>query len=184
MDNVNSIYLILNLLLLWNYIWFFIFPGVSKDLFYCFWNLNFITPVFSYFSKLWRGRAQRKGISSPPCITTPPTNYSYHLFFVFLFFRAAPAACGGSQARGRIGAVAAGYTTATTMPDPSHICDLHCSSRHHRILNRLSEARDRTCVLKDAGQICFYWATMGTPLPPLLASSSTLITAEALNREY
>ena len=43
------------------------------------------------------------------------------LFFVFLsFFRAAPAAYGGSQARGPIGAVAAGlhYTIVTAMPDP------------------------------------------------------------------
>ena len=30
------------------------------------------------------------------------------LFFVFCLFMAAPVACGGSQARGRIGAVAAG----------------------------------------------------------------------------
>ena len=32
------------------------------------------------------------------------------------------------------------YTTATEMPDPSHICALHHSSRHHQILNPLSEA--------------------------------------------
>ena len=36
------------------------------------------------------------------------------------------------------------YTTATTMPDPSHICDPHHSSQQCRILNPLSEARDRT----------------------------------------
>ena len=47
------------------------------------------------------------------------------LFFVF--FRATPAAHGSSQVRGRIGAVATGYTTATALPDPSHICDLHHS---------------------------------------------------------
>ena len=33
------------------------------------------------------------------------------------------------------------YTTATSMPDPSHICNLHHSSRQHRVLNLLSEAR-------------------------------------------
>ena len=32
------------------------------------------------------------------------------------FFRATPAAYGGSQARGPIGAIAAAYTTATAMP--------------------------------------------------------------------
>ena len=34
--------------------------------------------------------------------------------------------------------------TAKAMPDPSHVCDLHHSSQQHRILNPLSEARDRT----------------------------------------
>ena len=33
------------------------------------------------------------------------------------------------------------YTTATAMPDPSHICDLHHSSGQWWILNPLSEAR-------------------------------------------
>ena len=32
------------------------------------------------------------------------------------------------------------------MPDLSHICDLHHSSRPHWILNLLSGARDQTCV--------------------------------------
>ena len=34
------------------------------------------------------------------------------------------------------------YTTATEMQDPNHVCDLHHSSRQHRILNALSEAGD------------------------------------------
>ena len=29
--------------------------------------------------------------------------------------------------------------------------------------NPLSKARDHTCVLMDASQICFHWAVMGTP---------------------
>ena len=41
------------------------------------------------------------------------------------------------------------------MPDPSLVFHLHHSSRQRRILNPLSEARDRTCVLKDTSQICF-----------------------------
>ena len=47
------------------------------------------------------------------------------------------------------------YTTATAMPDLSHVCDLHHGSRQCQILNTLSKARDRTCVLMDASQICF-----------------------------
>ena len=32
------------------------------------------------------------------------------------------------------------YAKAAAMPDPSHICDLHHSSRQHQILSLLSEA--------------------------------------------
>ena len=59
------------------------------------------------------------------------------------------------------------YATATAMPDPSHICNLHHSSRQCRILNPPSEARDRTCILRDASQIHFHCATTGT-LPDTL----------------
>ena len=62
----------------------------------------------------------------------------YKNFFFFGLFRAAPEAHGYSQARGPIEAVAA--------------C-LHHSSQQCRILNPLSEARDQTCILKDASQV-------------------------------
>ena len=69
----------------------------------------------------------------------------FPFFFFFFFFRAAPSAYGGSQARGRIGAVAAGLChTATATPDLSHICDLHHSSWQRQILNPLRKARDQT----------------------------------------
>ena len=45
------------------------------------------------------------------------------------------------------------YTTATAMPDVSLVCDLLHSSWQRRILNPLSEARDESCVLVDAGQV-------------------------------
>ena len=80
-------------------------------------------------------------------------------------------AYGGSQARGRIGAVAAKptlgpqqrriraasvtNTAATAMWGPSHICNLHHSSRQHWILNPLSKARDRTHVLVETSWILF-----------------------------
>ena len=53
------------------------------------------------------------------------------------------------------------YTTITATRSLSHVSDLHHSSRQCRILNPLIEARDRTCVLMDANQICFHCATMG-----------------------
>ena len=55
------------------------------------------------------------------------------------------------------------YTTATATWDPSHICNLYHSSRQRQILNPLSEARDRTCIVMDTSQIRFWWAMTGTP---------------------
>ena len=48
----------------------------------------------------------------------------FQAYFIFVF-RATPAVCGSSQARGRIRAY---DTTATATQDPSHTCDLHHSS--------------------------------------------------------
>ena len=54
------------------------------------------------------------------------------------------------------------YTTATAMQDLSLIFDLHYSSWQRQVLNPLSEARNRTCVLMDASQIRFRCSMMGT----------------------
>ena len=69
---------------------------------------------------------------------------SFCLFvFVFLPFSwAAPKAYGGSQAKGLIGAVAAGLATAKATQDPSRVCNLHHGSWQCLILNPLSKARD------------------------------------------
>ena len=56
------------------------------------------------------------------------------------------------------------YPTATAMPDPSCICDLHHSSWQHQILNPLSDAWDQTRNLMFPSRICFCCATMGTPV--------------------
>ena len=61
---------------------------------------------------------------------------------------------GGSQPRGLVRAVATGlrYATATAMRDPSCDCDLQRSSQQCWILNPLSEAKGRTCVLIGASR--------------------------------
>ena len=41
------------------------------------------------------------------------------------------------------------YTTATAMPDPSCICDLHHSSWQRQILNPLRRATDQIRVLMN-----------------------------------
>ena len=63
-------------------------------------------------------------------------------------------------------------TTATATEDPSHIWDLHHSSRQCQIPDQLSEAKDRTCVLMDTSQIRFHFATTG--MPPILSKGQSL----------
>ena len=54
------------------------------------------------------------------------------------------------------------YATATATLDPSHICELHHSSRQCRILNPPSEARDQTCNLMVPRWILFHCTMTGT----------------------
>ena len=89
------------------------------------------------------------------CSTHP---YIYQFFL--LSFRAKLGAYGCSQARGWIRSTAMAIATS----DPSCICDLHYSTQQHRILNPISKARDPTKNLTVPSQICFCWATMGTPI--------------------
>ena len=88
---------------------------------------------------------------------------SSSFFYFFCLFRATPAAYGGSQARGWIGAVATGLHHTEIIQDLSHVCDLHHSSWQCQIHDPLSEARTWTCILMDTSQIHFRWAMKGTP---------------------
>ena len=63
-------------------------------------------------------------------------------------------AYGGSQARGGIGAVAAGQHHSHSNMGSEPYLHLHHSSQQFCILNPLSEARDRTHVLMDANRVC------------------------------
>ena len=53
------------------------------------------------------------------------------------------------------------YATATATWAPSHIFEIHHSSRQCWILNPLSEARDKTRILMNTGQVRYQWATTG-----------------------
>ena len=46
--------------------------------------------------------------------------------------------------------------TAIAMPDPSLICDLHCSLWQCWILNPLGGARDRAHILMDTSRVRFH----------------------------
>ena len=90
-------------------------------------------------------------------------NLVRNFFFFFLLFRASLETYGSSQARDRIRARPAGLPQPQQYTSVSHICSLHHSSWQYWILHPLSKARDRAQVLKDASQIHFHCAVMGTP---------------------
>ena len=85
-----------------------------------------------------------------------------------MLFRATPASYGGSQLGVESELQLLACTTATATQELSCVFDLHHSSRQHRILNPLSEARDRTCNLIVPRWIHFRCATTGTPVCRLL----------------
>ena len=107
---------------------------------------------------------------APPAFSSQaPVLLSTFLFFVFCFFfffgflgphpqhKESPSL--GVESELQLLA----YSTATAMPDPSHVCDLHHSSGQCRPPNPLSKARDQTRNLTDTSRICFYCATTGIP---------------------
>ena len=82
-----------------------------------------------------------------------PSN-RFNFFFVFCLFRVASVAYGCSQARGPIGTAAAGlhHSHGNAISEP-RLCPMY-SLRQHWILNPLSEARDRNCVIMDTSRVC------------------------------
>ena len=75
----------------------------------------------------------------------------------FFFFKGCSCVIGGCVLRLGVefGLQLSVYTTATAPQDPSCVCDLHHNSQQ-QILNPVSEARDRTCIIMDASGICFH----------------------------
>ena len=60
---------------------------------------------------------------------------------------------------------------ATTTATPSHICNLHLSSRQGWILDPRSQTRDQTRKLVVSSRLCFRCATTGAPEMYLKAGS-------------
>ena len=128
-------------------------------------QLNSTTPIYSLIPEMLRVcdiplvLSLYKGLLSGIFLS---------FFLSFSFFRTACMAYGGSQARGWIGALAASlhhsHCNAGSTP---RLC-LHHSSLQCRILNPLSEVRDRTRNLMVPSRIHFHCATTGTPYTILL----------------
>ena len=99
----------------------------------------------------------------PSFLSFLPSFLSFLPSFLLLF-RAAWAACGSCQARGLIGAAAAGlHHSHSNTRSKSHLWPTHHSSRQHWILNPLSDARDWTLNLMVPSRICFHCSMMETP---------------------
>jgi len=98
-------------------------------------------------------------------------SFSFFLFFFCVFLGLQPWYMEIPRLRVELELQLLAYTTATATPDPSGVCELHCSSWRHQILNPLRGARDRTLILMDTSWDCYYWATTGTPCPLFLCGS-------------
>ena len=85
-------------------------------------------------------------------------NITFMTFIYILLLRAVPKAYGSAQAKGWIGATAAGHSHSGM----SRVCELHHSSWPRWIPNPLSEARDPTRILMDTSWIHFCCTTIGT----------------------
>ena len=87
--------------------------------------------------------------------------FIYLVFLLYLW--AAPAAYGDSQARGRIGAAATGLRQSHSNTGPSHVCNLHHSSRQRRIFNPLNKAGTEPATSWFLVGFVSHCATTGTP---------------------
>ena len=77
----------------------------------------------------------------------------FDLFFLFVFLRRHPRHMDVSRLGVESELQMLAYITATARPDPSRICNLHHSSWQCQILNPLSKARDRTCILMNTSRV-------------------------------
>ena len=103
-------------------------PGSATDHSRCLINL-------AYSSKI---KNKTTTWSSNP----PPGDWSKRIY-LFIFLGLHPRHMEVSRLGVELELQLPAYTTATATLDPSHICDLHHSSRQCQILNPLSKARDQ-----------------------------------------
>ena len=80
-------------------------------------------------------------------------SFLFFFFFCLCHFRATPVAYGGSQARGGIRAIAADLSHSHSNVRSKLRLQPTPSSRQHRILNTLSEAREQTHVPMDTSRV-------------------------------
>ena len=110
-------------------------------------------------AKKWRPRGRFEGISSfilRERIFWWGFFFSFFFLFPFFFFFFFGPHLGHTEVprpEVKLELQLPAYTIATATSDPSCTCDLHHNSQQHQILNPLSEARNRTCILMDTRQV-------------------------------
>ena len=87
----------------------------------------------------------------------------YYFYFCFFFGGGTPWHMEVPRLRAESDLWLLACATATATPDLSQVCDLHHSSWQCRILNPMSEARDRTLIFMFPSQIRFCCPKTGTP---------------------
>ena len=90
-----------------------------------------------------------------------------YVFFLFFFFMATLVVYGRSQARGWIGAAGLSHTHSNVGSKPC-LQPAPQLRAMPGIPNLLNGARDQTWVLMDTSQVCYHWATGGTPVKPYI----------------
>ena len=106
-------------------------------------------------------------ISQDCCNKLPKTGWikttDTYLFIYFVFLGQHPRRMEVPRLEIQLELSLLAYTPAIATQDPSHVCNLHHSLWQRWILNPLSKARVRTCLLMDVSQIHFCWIGTGTP---------------------
>ena len=100
-----------------------------------------------------------------PCVVKKPFMWIISALYFLSFFLVFLGSCSWHMEVPRLQVESELYppATATVTADLSRICHLHRSSQQHQILNPLSRAGDRTCILMDASLVLYCCATTGTP---------------------
>ena len=112
--------------------------------------------------------------------------------FFFLLFRAASAAYGSFQARGRIRAKADGLHHSTATWDPSCVWNLHRSSQQPRSLTHWARPAIEPTSSWILVRLVNCWATKGTPwqnfwfflISHWLSSSGGMLTLSYISESY
>ena len=99
--------------------------------------------IYIYLKKMLQLNILFSIVKQYPSLLLSITSIFFHLF------RDTPMAYGRYQVRGQIEATAASL----------RYCSQQC-----QILNPLREAKDRSSILMHTSQVCYCWATTGTPI--------------------